>query len=215
MRQVITVSREIGTDGDLVARRVADNLGFRYLDKKILAEQARSFGMSISQVEACDITEDDYRVRGLVDSLFSDRAVVTVVESLATGASVFQTSRTLDEKTCITLEGTIIKALAERGRMVIVGRGGQVLLRSRNDVLNVKIIAPYGHRVQNLMFDKNIGRAEAVRIVEDRDMATKQYLKRFYGIDWTDNSYYDIVLNKEKLSVLEAASYITELARLT
>ena len=213
MRQIITVSREIGTDGDLVARRVAANLGFRYLDKKILAEQAQSFGMSINQVEACDITEDDYRVRGLVDSLFSDRAVVTVVESLATGASVFQTIRTLDEKTCLTLEGAIIKALAERGRICIVGRGGQVLLMNRKDVLNVKIIAPYEHRVQNLMLDKKINRAEAVRLVEDRDMATKQYLKRFCGVDWNDNSYYDIVLNTGKFTVLEAASYLTELTR--
>ena len=47
---------------------------------------------------------------------------MTVVESLATGASVFQTTRTLDEKTCMSLESTIIRALAERARMVVVGR---------------------------------------------------------------------------------------------
>ena len=88
-----------------------------------------------------------------------------------------------------------------------------MLLMNRKDVLNVKIIAPYEHRAQNLMLDKKISRAEAVRLVEDRDMATKQYLKRFYGVDWNDNSYYDIVLNTGKFTVLEAASYLTELTR--
>jgi len=172
MRQTITVSRQIGTDGDTVAKRVTDTLSFNYLDRRLLTEQAQRLGINIYEAEVCDISEDDYRIRGLVESIFSDTKVITVVESPSMGSSLIQTSRTLNEETCINIDGTIIKELAKRGRLVVVGRGGQALLKDRADALHVKIIAPYEYRIKKLIASKKINEQEAARIIKDRDTAT-------------------------------------------
>jgi len=213
MRQILTVSRQIGTDGDTVAKRVADTLGFNYLDRRLLAEQAQRLGINIYEAEVCDISEDDYRIRGLVESIFSDTKVITVVESPSTGSSLIQTSRTLNEETCINIEGTIIKELAKRGRLVVVGRGGQALLKDRSDALHVKIIAPNEYRIKKLIASKKIDEQEAARIIKDRDTATAQYLRRFYKLDWDDNGYYSMIINMVRVSVAQAVSCIANLAR--
>ncbi|MBM3898344.1 MAG: cytidylate kinase-like family protein [Thaumarchaeota archaeon] len=212
MRQVITVSREIGTDGDIVAKRVAEELGFNHLDRKLLGAQAQRLGINIYEAEVCDISEDDYRIRGLVESIFSDTKIITVVESPSIGSSLVQTARTLNEETCINIEGTIIKELAKKGRLVVVGRGGQALLKDFPDTLHAKIIAPYEYRVRKLMNDKKIGIIEAAKIIKERDAATAQYLRRFYKVDWNDNQHYSIIINMARFSVPQAVSCITKLA---
>lgn len=213
MRTVITVSRQIGTDGDLIARNVAESLGFQYLDKKLLAEQAEKSGINISEAEACDISEDDYRVRGFVESIFGDKKIITIIESTQVGSSLIQHPRVLDEDACMKVEGTLIKELAKKGRIVIVGRGGQALLRDTPWVLSAKIVASYEFRVQNLMKEKRISNPEAERVIEERDAATEHYLRKFYHIEWDDPSNYDITLNMEKLSFQTAVSSIINLAR--
>jgi len=55
MRSVITISRQIGSQGDEVAERLAAKLGMQYFDKKLLGEQARKLGISIYEAEACAI----------------------------------------------------------------------------------------------------------------------------------------------------------------
>lgn len=213
MKTVITVSRQIGTDGDLVADRLAGTLGFQYLDKKLLAEQAQKLGINIYEAEACDISEDDYRIKGFVESIFGNRKLVTVVESRQAGSALIESPRVLDEETCIKVEGTLIKELAKKGRIVIVGRGGQALLRDMSGVLSVKIIAPDEFRVKKLMQERRIDQIEAIKLIRDRDTATAHYLKKFYHIDWNDSTNYHLVLNMGSLSLQSAVSCIVNLAK--
>jgi cytidylate kinase len=126
---VITVSREVGSGGDEIARRVSDVLGYRLFSRTLMAEVARE--QALSEAEIVDFSEDSYRARGFIDALLRRSALVgtnTVRATTTTGEEV-RVSQRLDEEMAADFVATTIRALARRGQVVIVGRGGQATLR--------------------------------------------------------------------------------------
>ena len=210
MRQTITVSRQIGTDGDTVARQVADHLGFRYFDKELIEEEAGRLGLNVHEAVACDITEDDYRAVSFLESQFSNRDLFCLVEPTPFGS--VQHSRIANEKSCIAIESEIIINLGIQGRIVIVGRGGQGLLQDHPNTLHVKLYAPRSFRLNRILEDEDATLQEAERLLWDRDRATAQYLQRFHSVDWNDDRYYGLVLDMSRSSIDAAASLIADYA---
>ena len=104
MRSVVTISRQIGSQGDEVAERLAAKLGMQYFDKKLLGDQARKLGISIYEAEACAISEDDYRVKGVIDTILGNQRLVTVVERTQSKSGPVQTTKTIDDQTCMSIE---------------------------------------------------------------------------------------------------------------
>lgn len=214
MRRVITVSRQTGTDGYIVARHVANHLGFQIFDKKLIAETAEKLGIDRNKAIACDITEDDYEFRSYIEPTFGTRELFCLLDTRPEGyLKKEKKPLPVTDQACMTLEGTIVKELASRGNVVIVGRGGQSLLRDHPGTLHVKIIAPHNYRTTKLMRDERISLGEAYKIVWDRDRATEQYLLRYHNVDWNDDGYYDMVVNISQMSVHLAASQIIKMAR--
>ncbi|MEE8115041.1 MAG: cytidylate kinase-like family protein [Nitrososphaerales archaeon] len=142
MKDVVTISKQVGTNGEFIARRVAKLLDFQYFDKTVLLEEARRMGINVYDAESFDLSEDEYKSRGLIGSIFANKALISAAEEAQIG-----------------LEGTIIKELAKKGKIVIVGRGGHALLRNHPKVLRVKIIAPLVYRVDKLMLDRYISKS--------------------------------------------------------
>jgi cytidylate kinase len=109
------------------------------------------------------------------------------------------------------------------GNMVIVGRGGQVILGTYPDVLHVRVQAPLEERLQRVRgYPSLAGRTfsdsvEARRAAQDliisSDARSEEYMWRFYGVDWSDPQLYHMVINTSKSSLELAASVIIEAAR--
>ena len=71
--------------------------------------------------------------------------------------------KTLDEDECLSVIQTVINSLASRGNTVIVGRGGQAILKDKVNVLHVRIIAPVTIRAERIMKSEGLTQEEAVR----------------------------------------------------
>jgi cytidylate kinase len=91
--------------------------------------------------------------------------------------------------------------------MVIVGRGGQAILKGLPGVLHVRILAPPESRFEHITATENLHHFGLRKEIVEHDEAAADYLKRFYNIDWADPMLYDLVINTEHLSV-EAATDI-------
>jgi len=89
----------------------------------------------------------------------------------------------LDEAQSIALVQAALQAVAKQGNVVIVGRGGQAVLKTRPGVLHVRIQAPLEARTQRISQQENSGLFAARETVVKHDQATADYLKRFYGVD--------------------------------
>lgn len=210
---VITISREVGSGGDRIARRVCELLGYRYFDKTLMAQVARERG--ISDAEVVDFSEDSYRVRGFIDALLRRSVRVATATTVATttrGAEA-RVVQDVDEEMAAAFVAATIRALRAHGQVVVVGRGGQAILRDAAGVLHVRIIARLEDRVQQVMQAEGLTREAALAMVGERDRATAQYLRRFHAIDWADPALYHLTLNASLLGQEAAAEVIATVAR--
>ena len=138
----VTASRQIGSSGDEVAARVAERLGWCYFDKSVMVMVARERGLS--EAEVVDFSEDCYRDRTFVDLLLGRTTPVgnaTVWDTNARGDEVAAANVLLNQESAVIAVSGTIRCLAERGSVVVVGRGGQAVLRGRPSVLHVRVVA--------------------------------------------------------------------------
>jgi len=218
---VITISRQFGSGGDEIADRVCQSLGYRHFDKRLIARAAAEAGFSEQQ--DLDFSEENYQVKNFMERLFSRSrpvAHVRVWKESTTGVRVAEEMQ-LTEEHALALVQKAVEVAYQNGNVVIVGRGGQILLKKYPDVLHVRIEAPMEDRIQReklqLKLEKQMPldtietRRVAQDLIEQRDAASADYLKHFYGIDWSDPLHYHLVINSSKLSPDLAAQVIVNL----
>ena len=206
---VITVSRQYGSGGDEIAARVCELLGYGYFDKKLIARVASDVGLA--EGEAVDLTEDDYKVGSFLARLLNrSGGTTTQVRSWRedTAGTRVAEVRPLDEDQAVALVKQAIEAAGRQGDILIVGRGGQVVLKDKPGVLHVRVEAPVAARVRRVVEHDRVTSSQAAETVAMRDKAAASYLKRFHDVDWADTSLYHLVINTEKVDVETAANII-------
>jgi cytidylate kinase len=203
---VITISRESGSEGNQVVKLVCDRLGWQFFDKHLMAQLAAEGGLDPSQVE--DITADDHYVKSFWEEAFSGL-------SLSYGAMPWILTEPYEAKEEMTVRQVsgFIHAAYRHGNVVIVGRGSQVILKNKPDVLHVRIISPLERRVQRWIERKHISHEAAKDIVKERDRKHIDFVKTFFDEDLTNTDLYDLIINTDKLSLDAAAELIIEAAK--
>ncbi len=203
---VVTISRLYGTSGNQIGRRVAEILGYSYFDKKVMLEVATE--MDVAVEDFVDFTEDTYQMRNFVKRLLGlgkERIKIARYEGVD---EVPVEVKSLNREASISLVRKTLLTTYERGNVIIVGRGGQVVLRDKPGVLHVRIEAPLSMRVRELMEREGITAAEAENWIIERDRNAEAYLRAFYDINWSHLAHYHLVVNACKWEVEEAAQAI-------
>ena len=196
---VITISRQYGSEGDEIAANVCQILGYQSFDKQLMMRVASEVGLT--EGEVVDFTEDQHRVRGFLDRLLGSPAPVV------TQSHSWSEVKVIDAADSIPLVQSIIRAAYKHDKVVIVGRGGQAVLRSDPGVLHVRIEAPLETRVDRVHLREGLTYELAREVVAQRDRAAADYLKRFYNVDWADSLLYHLILNTGRWGI-ESASYL-------
>jgi cytidylate kinase len=114
----------------------------------------------------------------------------------------------LDESQCVNLVKDTIVGAYKRDNVVIVGRGGQAILRENYGVLHVRLNAPLGARALRIKERESFGLGAATDLVKQKDQATSAYLKRFFDIDWDNPLLYHLILNTGKWESEDIAQMI-------
>jgi cytidylate kinase len=126
----------------------------------------------------------------------------------------------MDEAHALACVRKAVETAYQTGNFVIVGRGGQMILKDRPGVLHVRIQSGLEERLLRVRstpeftrrkFNDSVEeRRAAQHLIETHDLASAAYLKRFYGVDWTDLSLYHIVINTGKMSLERASQLIVQ-----
>ena len=177
----ITISRQMGSQGDELASQVAERLGWRRVCRDLINQAAIEAG--VPQVALAELDELGFF-------------------GLRPRAKDWQAYRHQVER--------IITDLADKGAVVIVGRGGQMVLRGRPDVLHVRIIAPLETRVTQLQRAKNISAESARAILEASGKGRARYIRRSYGISLDDPTLYHVVINTGLLELSQATNLVVQ-----
>lgn len=217
---VITLSREKGAGGQSIAKHAAEKLNYSEVDKSLIIDVARELGVSESAVERFD--EQEPRRPGLGDWL-RDVFMGTDPVFSAEAAPVFWPTQTmptlvpkppvqgehiLDRVEYLDVLRQLIRLIHHRGDAIIIGRGGQSILKNESDVLHVRVIAPLEVRCERVMAHEKIGHEAARKSILVSDRARAEYLHERYGIDWADPANYHLTINTGLCSIERATEMV-------
>ena len=169
---VITVGRQFGSGGRVLARKLAERLGVKFYDKELLAEAARSSGVAPELFE-----KSDERTPTFFNGLFSF-AMGHVPMAYYTGSSA------ISDDGIYKCYSDFVRELAERESCVIVGRTSDYILRDHPRLVNIFVHAP-----MEACVDRILERSEDIN---DRKTA-RQMAERFNK--WRSN-YYNFYTDK-------------------
>ncbi len=108
---------------------------------------------------------------------------------------------------------TIIRDLGDRGDIVVLGRGSQMVLRDLPGALHVLAVAPEDLCIERLADREAISQEEAARRAHNSNRARAAFYRRFWKVDESDSSLYDITLETSRLSYEIAAELVAAAAR--
>jgi cytidylate kinase len=199
---VITISRQHGSGGHAVTRLICDRLDYRFFDKDLMAQLGAQLGLAPDQV--IDLPEDRHQVQSLVERLFAN-APTPFGDP---GEWALQAKLEAQQEVSVQTFQSLIRAAHEQGKVVVMGRGGQAVLRDAPDVLHVRLVAPIELRIQRVQQNAGVSADVARERVSERDRASAEYVKRFYNVDVDDPLLYDIVINTSKLTAAATADLI-------
>lgn len=176
----VTISRQMGSLGSEIARLLADKLGYQFVWRELINRAAQQAGVPEVALAAIDEL-------GLLE--------------LDTPPGARRAYR--------REAGAIITELAQKGRVVILGRGGQVILKDFPDVLHVRIVAPVALRAERIAQRTNVALECALAQIEASDNFRRNYLRRFFRVNPDDATLYHLILNTNHLGPQQAAEIIT------
>jgi cytidylate kinase len=179
---VITISRQIGSNGFQIAEVVAQNLGYRLVWREVINEAAIRAGVP----EVALATIDELDLLGLRPSIAAQKAYHAAVREF-------------------------MQELADQGNVVIVGRAGQVILHGIEDVFHVRVCAPLPTRIERIALRHHVNLETAQNQVKATDQSRTRYLKRNYGAKVDDMDWYDLLLNTARIDCGTAARVVCEM----
>jgi cytidylate kinase len=187
---ILTISHQMGAGGPEIGMALAQRLGYRYVDQELIQDAVRRYGLVEEKLSHLDESKPTLFERFDVET----RHYITVLQ-------------------------TTLLELAERDDAVLMGRGGQWLLRGIPHVLRVRAIAPFEQRVKNWirrtteLTGETPNQRAAVDFVRRDDSEKAGRMRYLYEVDLEDSTIYDVVLNTEKLSYQAATDMIEAVTR--
>jgi cytidylate kinase len=205
--RAITISREYGSGGGEIAARLARQLGWQLIDHAIIEQTSRELNVHVTEVVKHDEEYVEGTRSGILDKILEQMAPSA---AMAGGGRVFQRSSSPAE--IFAYQETmraIITAAATTGHVVIVGRGGQVLLAGQRDVLHIRVVAPLEQRVAYVVRREGLDPGAARKRVQAKDQARTRYMQTQYHCQHEDSHLYDLVLNTAVLDLDSAVDQIS------
>jgi cytidylate kinase len=184
MIRVITIDREYGSGAAVIAKTVAERLGWKLWDQLLTNQIARLLDCDSRTVEKREEKRDPvfYRLfrafmRGSYEgSLNAPRLKIVDADCI----------REVAER--------VVKEAAEKGNCVIVGRGAAYYLQPRPDAFHVFIYASFESKVRRLQLEGN-SKDEAAQLAETVDRDRADFIKQYFGVEWPDRHRFHLMIN--------------------
>ena len=195
--KIITVSRQFGSGGRIIAKDVADKLGWKFYDREIIEKIAEKSGLAKEFIEE----RGEYASAGQ-----------NLVYSAPAGFGGFSTGQSVFDKLYV-MQYNIIREIAEEGPCVIVGRCADYVLRDRTDCFHVFIYADMDFRIARAGSIYKVDAPNIERYLFDRDKKRKLYYK--YNTDrvWGEVKNYDLCLKSSAIGLDTCAAMICDAAQ--
>lgn len=178
----ITLSREPGSGGRVIAEALADELGFDIFHQEMiqqLADSARIHQRLLETLDEKGMNVLEEWISSLVNKqhLWPDQYLKYLMK--------------------------LVGIIGRHGNAIIVGRGANLMLPS-DGCLKLRVIAPRRNRIENVAGLHNVSRQEAERRIIRTESERRAFVRKYFNADIDDPLNYDMVLNTGRLDVKAA-----------
>ncbi len=223
---VVTMSGTIASGAREIGRAAASLLGIDYVDQQLLVDSARRLGVPLDVM-----AKHDERCTGFGERLssmlrgFLERSAAGGDPLTGAGGLEVLLGRTyadmalereepeISDSLYMKTMTAIIRELGDRGDIVVLGRGCQMILRDLPGALHVLTIAPEELRIERLAAREGMSVEDATQRVHDSDKARGTFHRKFWKVDVSDPSLYDITLETSRLSFEAGAELVAGAVR--
>ena len=190
MNRVITISREFGSGGRTIGRKVAEKLGIPCYDAEIIEKIAEESGYCGDYIRK----EGEGASDRWLSNLFSNRAMGPT-----------------NQDTIWVIQSRIIRELAEKRPCVIVGRCADYVLRGQADLLNVFIHADPQKRDERIVREYGERDASPLERIREKDRRRAAYHRFYTDLKWGHAQNYHLCLDSGVLGIDKCADLIASL----
>ncbi|MEA5074341.1 MAG: cytidylate kinase-like family protein [Eubacterium aggregans] len=182
-RQIITISRQFGSGGHNIAKRLAKRLEIPFYDEEIIVEAAKESGIDPEMVKALEETPTNSLLYSLSSSAIFGGGSFSPVVDLPMTDKVF------------LAQSEVIRQYAEAGSCVIVGRCGNFVLRDDPDAVDVFIHRDLEERINQVAKLYDLTQKKAAESVKKVDKQRSGYANYYSDRNWGQADNYDLALN--------------------
>ena len=197
---VITLSRHFGAGGKTLGTLVAKKLGYVFLDDEMIKRIAEK-AQSSDWMDAID-KEFGGKLLSYISGLIPKGRMEMFLDDKKGG---------VDEIISVDVLQHLLLQIAEEGNAIIVGRGGQYLLRDHKEAFHVLLVADLEDRVQFMEERYNLFLKKALQVVNRQDKRRQNFYRLLEKVDYDQPDIYHLVLNMSKLSLDKASDLLITL----
>jgi cytidylate kinase len=183
MIRVITIEREYGCGAADIARGLSERLGWKLWDQLLTQEIAR-----LAHCQQAEVHQREERI---------DPLYYRLLKSFALGSyegSSGEPVEMLDADSIVRISEQVVQGAAAAGDCVIVGRGSQHFLHTRDDTLRFFLYAPRENKIDRLISEGKT-KANAEKLVDTVDDERGSFIKKYFHADWPNRSVYHAMFN--------------------
>ncbi len=171
-QRVLTLSRQLGAGEQSFAPPLGERLGLHVYDRELLEQEATRLGVTEEELEKIDEHPAGLFQRFRPGSLYQ-----RYFEAL----------------------GQLMKELAARDNVLLVGRGGNRFLGDYAPAFHVRLVAPMETRLRRVMEHRWLREKQARQLIAQSDSERRSFYENYFGADWTDPLEYHLTVNTGRL----------------
>ena len=185
MKKVITITRQFGSGGREIGKKLAEAYGIPFYDNEIISRAAKDTGFAEAAFERAE-----------------DKASNSLLYSIAMGMNVFSSQDvgfsglSLDDRIFLA-QSKVIRNVAKEGPCVIVGRCADYILKNQENVVNLFIRATLDFRIKRAIEVEGIPKEKSAEMVMKKDKSRANYYKYHSGERWDNVLNYDFAIRSD------------------
>lgn len=191
-KYIVTITREFGSLGRPIAKRLSELLNVEYYDRDIVEATAEKMNLPISVLSQ----QEEKKSTGFWQMLFP------------LGTECPERQRKIFE-----VQSQIIEQLSSKDSCIVVGRCADYIFKDNPKAIHVYIYAPYADRLANCVGTLGMDKTEAKRMIAEVDKARNAYHKFFAKYAANDPRYKHVIINSALLEVEGTANALAAIVR--
>jgi len=196
-KRAVTISRESGAGGHVVATRLAQLLQAR--------ETSAACPWTVFDKNLVEkVLEDHHLPKRLAQFMPEDR-ITAIADTMDELFGLHPPSEILVRQTADT-----ILRLAELGHVILIGRAATVITRKLDYTFHVRLVGSFEKRVHYIAHLEHLSHQEAEDFVRREDIGRRRYLKKYFSEDVDNPLLYHLVINTDLVPYDRAAELIAE-----